>query len=567
MILTVHETAQKKKIARVLESFIRNLLTALRSIHEDISIVPFTRKDYENNPYLCVNLPVLSSQEKKTELLIQVKKAILSQGKFSLSNKPDDLTCVTISISLHNLETFKNPDSLIKIEKQSIQKIKENKEKQPNLKKEIVMKKPTNKDFQDLKKEIKNFLKMLQLNEDHYSQIIPEVDLSFEHGPVFFKEKVYADYVITQTERYKKLEGYVFARVGEIKNVYFKIGFINPLSEEQPLPHGFNIVSAPIIPTKAEVPRIQPVEVQEKNTALEKVTDTAEDKFLQLKLLLKTWGFVSGKDYSTFVMNPSKTFAVVNGIVDRRQDMIDAFTKNNLFSCLEVEKVNKSIRINLTVFKNPFPAPDKNNLKAPVDSIAKKITVKESPKINSEEKLADLRVFIHSSGIICGKHYAAITLNASKTLASINGVQEAGNPLRSELINKFKEYDLLECLNTTSTEKSIKVDLALFKKPTTVKFEPKQDLKEKVNQAKEDQLSKKDKLPIDFSEPLHKLEEIANQLHFLTKKIQFDPATIWDLIKSNFSKDNDFELLVRRKTPEGEISKLISKEELIKIFL
>ena len=266
MILTLHETAQKKKIARVLESFVRNLLIALRSIHEDITIVPFTRKDNENNPYLCVNLPVLNSQEKKTELLIQVKKVILSQGKFSLNNKPDDLTYVNISISFDNLETFKSPDILTKIEKQRIQNIKETKENKPNLKKETVMKKTTPKDFQELKKEIKSFLKMLCLTEIHYSQIIPEPDLDLEYGPVFFKEKVYADYVIAQAENYKKLDGYVFTRVGEIKNVYFKTGFTNPLSEEKPLPHAFNIVYSSTIPAKAGVLNVQPAEAEKKNT-------------------------------------------------------------------------------------------------------------------------------------------------------------------------------------------------------------------------------------------------------------------------------------------------------------
>lgn len=548
------EKRLKVQVAKLLKKSRDVLLPILQKVNNEIIVTAVTESP-SCSPYFTVQLPM--DIDVIPILLIEVKKIILGSGKFLL-HVPNSNNEIKVSILLDNVSEFKlfsdfisppietsviqkipksisedEQTSHLKAIRESIDGIPVKISQKNNFKNENKM----NEQEQHLKDEITALLNAMNFNPtEHYNSIMPKGFISMNNeGPVYFKKPEYA---LTVLKKCQKLNMSESVTSSGTSTLLFLPSFKNPLAVTSIVP--------------------------QKNVKFENnLKFKSKEAFTELKVFLKILGFKmgSGCDYSTIALNTDKTFAVLNGVHEKRQEIIEAFTKHSLFNCLELKEGKKSIRVDLAFFKNPFPAPEKNNLKAPVDSIAKKITVKESPKINSEEKLADLRVFIHSSGIICGKHYAAITLNASKTLASINGVQKAGNPLRSELINKFKEYDLLECLNTTSTEKSIKVDLALFKKPTTVKFEPKQDLKKKVNQ------DKKDKLPLDFSEPLHKLEEIANQLHFLTKKIQFDPATIWDLIKSNFSKDNDFELLVRKKTPEGEISKLISKEELIKIFL
>ena len=571
----------EKELVNKSEEFLRNLKDSLPplldAIHKKISIGNVIRPPIGVS-YFFIYLP--QSIQADLIAIAEIEQSIINfGGKFTMGTPfLKNVDAIKVSLALKDVSEFRFKKTRNKYETIT----KNNTE----------IMKVNIKDFQTLREQIKKFLKMLQLNEDHYSQIIPEVDLNVEHGPVFFKEKAYADYVIAQANHYKKIDGYVFARVGETKNLYFKIGFTNPLTEEQPLPHGFTIVSASTIPAKAEVPSTQSVKVEEKNTTLEKGTDTAEDKFLQLKLLLKTWGFVSGKDYSTFIMNPSKTFAAINGVVDRRQNMIDVFTKHNLFNCLELKEGIKSIRIDLAIFKNPILAPDKNDAKVTAKSVVKKSPVKESLKINSEDKLADLRAFIHASGIICGKHYAAITLNATKTIASINGVH-ANGPLRSELIDKFDKYGLLDCLNTTSTEKSIKVNLELFKKLTIVKSESKQSQEEKTIIAKGDKkLFSKVFTPKLLENTLNSLlevtkelstitkvlqgsieskpqdlSEITDQLVSITKSLNSSAEAKWEMFGKKYAGQSAFKLIVSVDVDGGgTLLKPVTKEEFIELF-
>lgn len=554
------EKKLKAQVVKLLKKSRDVLLPLLKKVNDAI-VIDSIIETPSQSPYFSVQIP--SHTFLNGSLLVEVKRTILGAGKFLL-NVPNSGTEIKVSILLDNVSEFKlfsdfisppietsvlqiipksiNEDEKtlhLKVIRESLEGIPVKKSQTNNFKNQIKM----TATEQELKDEITSLLSAMSFNPtEHYNSIMPKGFISMNNeGPVYFKKPEYALTVLKKCQKNNMGESVISSGTSTL---LFLPSFKNPLT-----------VVTSVVPQKA--------------TQLEKgLKFKSEEVFTELKAFLKMLGFKmgSGFHYSTISLNTDKTFAVLNGVHDKRQEIIEAFTKHNLFNCLELKEGLKSIRVNLALFKNPFPVLDKNNLKAPVNSVVKKITVKESQKINNEEKLADLRAFIHASGIICGKHYAAITLNAAKTIASINGVLADG-PLRLELIDKFDKHGLLDCLNTTSTEKSIKVDLALFKNPLIGKTKVTQSQDKKVVEVKEDKVPKKVEQTIDFSEPLHKLEEISNRLDLMTKKIQFDPATIWNFIKSNFSKDDEFELLVRRKTPEGEISKVISQEELLKIFL
>jgi hypothetical protein len=539
----------EKELVNKSEEFLRNLKDSLPPlldvIHKKITIGNVIRSPI-GAPYFFIYLP--QSIQADGIAIAEIEQSIINfGGKFTMSTPLGNVDAIQVTLALKDVSEFR-----FKKTKNTYETTNKN-----NIE---IMKKVAIKDFQDLKKEIKNFLKMLCFTDTHYSQIIPEADLNMEYGPVFLKEKAYADYVIAQAEKYKKLNGYVVARVGEIKNVYFKIGFINPLTEEQPLPPEFTVVPTT---TKEEAPK--PLLVQAPvPLSKEKVeTNNNEDPRSGLIALLKANNFKMGPDFSSITLNATKTRASINSIQTKRQEMIEMFTKDGSFDSLGLESP-KSIQVNLELFKKLSNISGVES-KVPVEKKASKDTSTKNDKSEDKQNRSILSNFLRSNGLKPGIHYERIIPSTKQGFAILKKVPVDGGQ-REELLAVFKNSNAFECLDF-SNEKSITVNLVVLKNSLIGKTKATQSQDKKVVKVKEDKVPKKVEQTIDFSEPLHKLEEISNRLDLMTKKIQFDPATIWDFIKSNFSKDYEFELLVRRKTPEGEISKVISQEELLKIFL